>query len=385
MNSETIGILGQLGLACGAGSLLCALIYWARKRRLTARMAAALACAALACTLLHSATHVSRIEVDPSAQLAEMQARQQAKRQAVLDGRGTEVAQIRFAEDDGGEFLDKAGLEQSDLKYLESIETGEIPEWKKSKKTRSDESPQGSGLEDQIDTEETEGGADVGGLAETARSEPILMSEAGVITARRIDRWSRRSAWALTLLALLLLFHDYLRRANRYAEASLPLPLPSSWLNAVTPVPPALDRPDPPRRPVPGELSWLARRGDAFIYLTESPQAADAAMQVLRPLSARRGRPEVIRVTDHDTEINEDFIFDAVWFGRASFIIDSAARAERLTERFVTLLAERRARRARVRQTSHLVWDLGQPMPATARDSVTRLAQATGFSLFLCR
>ncbi|MFZ9935500.1 MAG: hypothetical protein ACO3JG_00420 [Luteolibacter sp.] len=385
MNSETIGTLGQLGLACGAGSLLCALIYWVRKRRSLARMAAALACAALACTLLHSATHVSRIEVDPSAKLAEMEARQQAKRQAVLDSRGTEVAQIRFAEDDGGEFLDKAGLEQSDLKYLESIETDDVPEWKKSKKTRSDESADDVGLEDQIDTEEAEGGADVGELAETARSEPILMSEAGVITARRIDRWSRRSAWALAILALLLLFHDYLRRANRYAEASLPLPLPSSWLNAVTPVPPALARPDPPRRPVPAELAWLARRGDAFVYLTESPEAAEAAMQALRPFSARRGRPEVIRVSNDDSEIDDDFIFDAVWFGRASFIIDSAGRAQRLLERFAVLLGERRARRARVRQTSHLVRDLEQPMPATVHDSFMRLTQATGFSLFLCR
>lgn len=384
MNSETIGILGQLGLACGAGALLCALIYWARKRRFVARLAAALALAALACTLLHSVTHVSRIEIDPSAQLAEMEARQQAKRQAVLDSRGAEVAQIRFAEDDGGEFLDKAGLEESDLKYLESIDSDEVPEWKKSKKKRSDESAEDDGIEDLVDTEETEGGADVGELGETARSEPILMSEAGVITARRIDRWSRRFAWALVILALLLLFHDYLRRANRYAEASLPLPLPSSWLNAVTPIPPLLDRPDPPRRPVPAELRWLARRGDAFVYLTESPQAAEAAMQVLRPLSARRGRPEVIRVAGED-EIDDDFIFDAVWFGRASFIIDSAARAERLMERFAALLAERHARRARVRQTAHVVRDLGKAMPATARNAFTRLAQVTGFSLFLCR
>ena len=103
MNSETIGTLGQLALACGAGSLLGALVYWVRKRRLTARLAAALALAALACTLLHSATHVSRIEVDPSAQLAEMEARQQAKRQAVLDSRGEEVAQIRFAVPPAGE------------------------------------------------------------------------------------------------------------------------------------------------------------------------------------------------------------------------------------------------------------------------------------------
>lgn len=385
MNSETIGTLGQLALACGAGSLLCALVYWVRKRRLTARLAAALALAALACTLLHSATHVSRIEVDPSAQLAEMEARQQAKRQAVLDSRGEEVAQIRFAEDDGAEFLDKAGLEESDLKYLESIESDEVPEWKKTKKSRSDESAEDVGLEDQIDTEETEGGADVGELGEIARSEPILMSEAEVVTARRIDRWSRRFAWALVILALLLLFHDYLRRANRYAEASLPLPLPSAWLNAITPVPPAHQRPDPPRRPVPTELAWLARRGDAFVYLAENPEAADGAMAALRKLSARRGRPEVIRVAEDDPEIDDDFIFDAVWFGRASFIIDSAGRAERLMERFAVLLGERRARRARVRQTAHVVRDLGQPMPAAIRVSFTRLAQATGFSLFLCR
>ena len=46
-----------------ASALLCALIYPVRKRRFVARLAAALALAALACTLLHSVTHVSRIEI----------------------------------------------------------------------------------------------------------------------------------------------------------------------------------------------------------------------------------------------------------------------------------------------------------------------------------
>jgi hypothetical protein len=55
-----------------------------------------------------------------------------------------------------------------------------------------------------------------------------------------------------------------------------------------------------------------------------------------------------------------------------------------MLERFIGWLQERRAIRARVRQSAHLVWNVGLPVPEPFKDAITRLAAATGFSLFLC-
>lgn len=372
MNPETIGILGYLGLALAVAMLVCGLAYWKLKRRALARLAFLLALGALACAEIHSRNHVSRIGIDPTIQLAKMKEAREQRRQAALDMRGDEVAQIRFAEDDGGEFLDKAGLEESDLKYYESLDE---PAWKREKKSRSGQAAGDDDLEALIDTEEAEGGADVDVIEAKQGPEPILMSEDEVVTARRLNRWNLRLAWSLPLLGLALLGHDYLRRFNRYREATLPLPLPSSLPGAITPMPTVIERPEPPRRSIPAELAWLARRGDAFLYLTGDPLAAAKALE---HLTAKHRRFEILKVGDRT---DDDFIFEALWFGRCSFVIDSPPRAERLMARFIERLEQRRTTRARVRQVAHLVWDL----PTAPPEALKPLIESAGMSLFLCR
>lgn len=379
LNPESINPIGYLGLALAGAVLVCWLAYWKMKRRGLARLGFALGLAAFASAWMHSTTHVSRIEIDPSAKLAEMKARQEAREQAALDSRGEEVAQIRFAEDDGDEFLDKAGLEESDLKYLDSLDE---PEWKREKKSRSAEGAEDDSLEALIDDEETEGGADVAVLEAEQGPEPILMSEAEVIAARRLDRWNLRSSLALPFIALLVLGYDYLRRANRYAEASLPLPMPSRLTGAVTAMPAVVERPDPPRRPVVGELAWIARRGDAFLYLTDDPMKAEKALERLARFAAKRRRFEILHIKDDG--IDDDFVFESLWFGRASYVVDSPERARSIMHRFTELLKQRAAARAHTRQIAHIVWDLREPMPEERLEPLIQLARSTGFSLFLC-
>lgn len=376
VNPETIGTLGYLGLALAGAVLVTWLAYWKIKRRALARLGFLLALGALACAEIHSRTHVGRIEIDPTIQLAKMKEAREQRRQAALDMRGDEVAQIRFAEDDGGEFLDKAGLEESDLKYYESLEE---PAWKREKKSRSDQAAGDDDLEALIDTEEAEGGADVEVIEAEQGPEPILMSEVEVVTARRLDRWNLRFSLTLPILGLLLLGYDYLRRFNRYRDATLPLPLPSALPGAITPMPAVVKRPEPPRRPLVGELAWLARRGDAFLYLTDDSLKAAKAIDRLAPLAARRRRFELMKV--EGDRLDDDFIFESLWFGRCSFVIDSPPRAERLLARFIERLEQRRATRARVRQVLHIVWDL----PTAPPETLQPLIQATGISLFLCQ
>ena len=85
------------------------------------------------------------------------------------------------------------------------------------------------------------------------------------------------------------------------------------------------------------------------------------------------------------SEISDDFIFEALWYGRSCFVVDSADRADRMLERFLELLEERKKVRARVAQTVHVVWDAMHPLSESQTLAFARLAKSTGFSLFVCR
>ncbi|NNC86978.1 MAG: hypothetical protein HKN82_00800 [Akkermansiaceae bacterium] len=381
MNWNIFGAAGYLGLLLGAGGLLALLAYAIVKRRALSRAAVGLAAAALACAMINSATHVNRIRIDPSDRQAEAEALREAKRRAALESRGEEVAQIRFAEDGGDEFLDRAGMDEADLKFMERIAE---PAWKSEKRTRSSGGAEDGGLEGLIDGEEREEGVDVATLEEAGGREPILMSEAGIVTAHRADRWNLRLSRLLLVLAVAVLVLDYLRRANIYTQATFPLRLPSAWPNALTPMPAVVVRPDPPRRPLPDELAWLARRGDSFVYLTDDPAKADEVAAGLEPLRKGRRPLELLRVDGEDGGIDDDFVFEALWFGRGSFLVDSPHRADQMIDRFLKLMKERRTTRARVRQSVHVVWDRDTPLPEARREAFAHLAAATGFSLLDC-
>lgn len=385
MNWQAFSIFGYLGVALWLAATLLWLVYWYRQQPRLRYIAAALTLAAFVCAKINSATHVSRIEAIPSGAFTERGSREEAIRQAALEGRSSEVAQITFAEDATGEFLDKAGMDEADLKYLGSDKVA-TPQWKRQKQSRSNEAGKDSSPEDKLSTEisgpETSKGMDAGIVGESKKPKPIQMSEADVAMARRLDRWNLRITRYLILAAVLILAADYLRRANIYARASLPLSLPSAWLNSMTPISPLVIRPDPPRRSMPAELEWLVRRGDPFVYLTDDPAKADAALAHLESHPKRR-RPQVLRVTDGQEVISDEFVFESLWFGRGSFVVDSIERMEYMLPRFIKRLEQRRMTRARVRQTAHIVWDVSAPLPESARETLVNLARSTGFSLLL--
>lgn len=384
MNWNLFSTVGYLGLALGGTAVLAWLVYAAAQQRWLCRLGLLLAVASLACAWANSATHMSRIAIDPAIQRAQVEAQKQARRQAALASRGEEVAQIQFAEDAEGDFLDRAGMDEADLKYMDTLKD-DLPAWKRERKQRSTSATTDDSLEALIDDEEQEGGADVSELEATSAPEPILVSEEEAVLARRLDRWNLRLGWTLAGLGVLVLGRDYLRRFNLYRQASFPLPLPSALPNAVTRLPTVVERPTPPRRSTPSELAWILRRGDAFLYLTDDTRKANEAVAQLEPFTKKHRPREVLRIHEDATDdrMDDDFVFEALWFKRASFVVDSPARVEALLRRITERLQERHATRARVRQTVHLVWDLAKPMPSTLRDPLANFAAPTGFSLFL--
>ncbi|MFN7342651.1 MAG: hypothetical protein ACK5TA_04880, partial [bacterium] len=100
--------------------------------------ALALACVAFVFAKFNSSSHVDRIEVKQVEQNVNQLEIAAAKRKAVEEARGGDVADVRFAEDGNDDFIDKAGMEDADKKYLDSIDKTADPAWKGKKKKRGE-------------------------------------------------------------------------------------------------------------------------------------------------------------------------------------------------------------------------------------------------------
>ncbi|MFO7822081.1 MAG: hypothetical protein R6V56_08535 [Lentisphaeria bacterium] len=362
--------------------LLWALHFIRRPRRWLCHVALVVGLLAFICAKINSVTHVNRIQIDRSEQIAEAQARMDAARRKAEKAQADDVAQIRFAEDDANDYLDLAGMEDSDRKYIESFEESATPEWKKEKQQRSGTRRQDDSVEGLLDTSEEQGGMETGTLKdEAAEADPIMMPEADVMMANRLDALNLQLVRWLLLIGVGVVLFDYLRRLNVYQEAYLPLPLPSKLVNGMTPMPPARTRPAKPRRSMPEELKWLIRRGDAFVYLTDGSAAADAVPDTMHRLPYQKGPVDIIRLNDKDEQIEDDFVFETLWFNRASFVVSSENRAEQMLQHFVEKLHGRQATRAEARQTVHVVWDRNKPIPESLCSEMITLARDTGWSV----
>jgi len=400
---NAFGAVGYLGIVVSLVVPMLMVIGRTRKggpRLLLAAVGVALL--SFACAWLNSTFHVNRIEPDRSAIEAAAKAAEEELRQrklAAIDAtREQAAADIRFAEDAKDDAIDKAGLDDSDLKYLEQLESESptTPEWKKEKKTRGEGGTPDDSLEAEIDGDKAPSGMASDATTEESKRPAIVVSEAAYATAHRVDRWSLWWTKFLVVAALTVLGYDWLRAANDYARAYFPLPVSSTVVDAMRPLPSLVVRPQPPRRTMPEELAWMLRRGDAFVYLAGTADVADQAEAALAPFEKRKRPTQVLRIGPEGEQCSNRFVFEAVWYGRCSFIIADPARAERLVKEFCIFLEERRTTRARVWQTVHVVWDLAGAVP---RDKVPafvdawkKLIQAlssrgrpAGFSVFLSR
>jgi hypothetical protein len=359
--------------------VLLVLHHMRRPRGWLCHLALLIAVAAFALAKINSTTHVNSIQLDRSAEIAAEEALKEKARQAALEAREGEVANVRFAEDSLDDRLDEGGMDEADRKYMETLRQQGDPDYKKGpKKERSGERKQDDSLEGMLNTEDPDEGVKSKFTEGAEAKEPIVMSAEQKDMANRLDGANLQVIRLLLLVTLILLIIDYLKRANVYEEAYCPLPLPSAWLNSLTPAPPLLVR-EKPRRDMAGELAWLSKRGDTFICLTGDAAVAGAVPKSLPKL---RGMDpvDVLKVTD---DISDDFVFESLWYGRSSFVVDSTARAEQMIRRFVELMAERRTTRAAVRQTVHVLWDIDAPVPETQQGEFAGLAKATGLSLMV--
>ncbi len=381
MTQHMFSLWGYLSVALWLAALVLLALHLAqRPRRWLGHCALGLALLAYGLAKINSVTHVGRIQLDQSAEIAAGQAKLLAARQAAEQARGADVAQIRFAEDTTGDFLDKGGMDEADLKYMEKIKGGGEPAWKLEKKKRSGSGPDDS-LESAIGAGEDRGQGVPDFSSAAGADEPLLMLAKDRDRANRLDGANLLLIRLLILAALVMVVTDYLSRANRYAEAYLPLPLSSSWVNGLTPLPPVTVRPRPPRRTLVQELAWLTRRGDAFVFLTGNPGAAAAIPERLARLPRGKWPVDVLHVDAVDGVLDDVFVFETLWYNRASCVVASPDQAERFLANAVELLRRRKETGARVKQTVHVVWDAGRPLPEALRGALVPLARATGWTV----
>lgn len=381
-NSDYFSSIGYLGLAASGGALVLWLIYLIKPGRLISTLALSLVVAGWFGARLNSSQHVNKIQPDRTEELARRAAQEEARRKALVDSRGDEVADVRFAEDGANDFLDRAGMDEADLKYFESQGGFGEPDWKKEKKKRS-----GSRDDDSLEAAiggggEVIQGVTTEGVGEVDGEEPIVMKEEDLVMANRLDLLNLKTTTVLVAIGLALFIFDYLRRANLHGKSSYPLPLPSRWLNAIQPISTLVVSTKRSKSSARGELGRLARRGDSFLYLTDDPERIKRLPNSFAKLRFTKWREDIIPVTE---SIDDGFVFETVWHGRSSFACGDRDRAQQLLEYALERLGERRTSRAKVLQTVHLVWDLAEPIDPTLQKKLLTLAEATGISLLLVR
>lgn len=390
MNWDLFSMTGYASIAIWLCMPLLWSLHWLMGRRgWLLHVALVLGLASFVLAKLNSTNYVARIQVDRSEQIQQQLDRQEIAQRAATEARESEVAQIRFAEDAANDFLDSAGMDEADLKYLqsfqdESTEETVVPQWKTEKKQRSTETADDS-LESQIGAKESQQGVDTAPVVENEPVPPILMSGSDKLAADRFDKANLMMIRVMLCLATVVLLVDYLRRANDYQLAYFPMPLPSRWVDSFAPLDPVIVRSKSPRRSLLDELRVFVRRGDSFVYITEDVTAAAEAVTTLGRLPFGRWPIEVLNVDDFSCDMDDDFVFDTLWFGRNAFVVNSSDRAELMLARFMELMAERKSTRARVKQTVHVVWDVTLPITEETRCRFANLGRATGYSLLICR
>ena len=373
-NMEYFSLSGYASILTWAGGLVLLLVHFIFKsRQVICHLALVISLVAFALAKFNSLTYVNKIQPDLSQQKAELEAKIAAKQQEVLDDRGTQVAQIRFAEDGQDEFLDRAGLDEEDLETIDQIREELTPEWKQEKKTLSSPAPDSAGE-----------GMDTSFVKNSIEDQPVTMLEIDMMRANQYDTLNLLIIKTLIGLSLLVIIYDYLRRHNLYEVAYFPIKIPSVLANLITPYPPVIDRSRQSRRSVAEELAWLTKRGDSFVYFSSNPENIKQAEEILVPFSEKKKDSlQVIKTVN--AECSDDFVFENWWFGRASIIVDNANRAESMVQKFIQLLGGRKSTRAKIRQTAHLVWDLDFPIPTDTQVRLEQLAARTGFSLLICK
>ncbi len=380
MNSDYFSLTGWISVVVW-GIVPLIWIFYALKgpRRWICPLALVLALLAFVLARHNSNNYVNLIQPDRSAELTAVEARKESSLKAFKESRGKDLSDVRFAEDGDDDNLDRAGMDTDDIKYYDRQDDSSGSNWKDKKKNRTAGGVDDGSVESALGGDTAIEGADSETLNAMQGEVPVTMMEEDLAKVNRLDALNLNIIYCLIVFGALMVLVDYLKRANIHGKASYPLPLPSEWINSMSPLPAVVE--------LSGEvnLAAYAKRGDTFVYLTDDQSMAEKIPDAFKILPFFKKQIEVLRAEGEQGSINDDFIFESVWYGRGAFVVDTKMRSEKLLERFIEILDQRRANRAKVNQSVHLIWDIRQPIPEGIEQKLMSLGRATGFSLVLTK
>lgn len=383
MNLQIFSIAGYAGVVLLALLPLAWLFCWFKRPKFwLAHALVLLALVAFILAKVNSSTHVNRLQIDPSKKNAIIATALEIERKRKEEERSGDVANIRFAEDSRGDYLDKAGMDEGDKAYFESSKVDNAePTWKQNKVSRQT-------TQDQSLTNAIGGGQESEGVEfkkdEEPQAKPIILPGEDVDMAHRLDSLNLLLSKCFLLFAVLFVILDYLRRFHVYREAYWPLPLPSNLNTALSTPPVVLEVNSPARREPHEELAHLSKQGASFIYLGDSPDVQQVLEGNLYRYPFNKGEVEVLPVDFEGEAFSPDFMFESLWFGRSSFVDNDLDRAHHVLGVFSKLLLARQKKGAKCRQRVVLVWAFAAPIPQVFIDNINILGPRTGFSIFLC-
>ena len=170
-------LTGYASVLAWSGCLILLVLHFVFKPWQPCHSALAIVLVAFALAKHNSLAYVNKIQSTFSQQKAELEEIARVKHREVLDDRGTQVAQIQFAEDGRDEFLDRAGLDDEDLETIDQIREELTPVWKQEKKKL-----------DPVPASDSEGeGMDTSLVEESIEDEPVTMFEIDMMRANQYD------------------------------------------------------------------------------------------------------------------------------------------------------------------------------------------------------
>jgi len=341
-------------------------------------LALLIAVVAFAGAKFNSLCYVNLIEQDRSEELAALSKEEEARKKTMEADRAEDIADVRFVEDGGKDYLDVGGMDETDLR-LHGLKGPKLE-----KKVRSTSTVDSSleGALQSSSSEEKEQQLDAEVVEEDV-VQPIVMSKDNLDLANRLDGLLLSILRGMIFLTIVYLIIDYLRRLNRYEDSYFPLPLPSLIVETLAPVPGVRKWPSAHRRTILKELEELSRRNQPFLYFGDDPQLSQQIPSHHFRLPARRWPIEVLPIHFKGHPLHEDFIFEALWYGRSSFYSDNPIEAKDILMHLANLMIERKEARAKTAQTVNLVWNLSAPLSKDIIKLFSLLGPETGFSLVL--
>ncbi len=313
---------------------------------------------------------VSSIEVDRTEELEAARLYQKRLREEM---EGFAFQRVRFAEDTESDRLDVAGLKKEELAALTGAvekSEGPVPAYMADGKQQRT-----AGKKKQVSA------ASLASKDDSAAG--LKMKERDVLAANRLDRYNLLVSNIVLLASLCAVGWDYARRFNRTIGGSMPLPLSSKWLQAISPPARTVLWRAPDMRQIRSYLETVVLRGETFAWYGNSPWEGSLPQSLPRVVfrSFRFGSCPVLVFGAADVPLEAEFFFDAVWFNRYAVVVTDPSEGQTMLEKWLDLCKSRRTKRARAGKMVHIIWGFDEPLPHDILSGMANMAESLNFKL----